>query len=477
MQLRKKTGASLGALLGAVLAAFLLLPITLQATLVAYWHLQDTAKAPVLVVGRVLRVEKGQRNADASRKSQTDIFDMTAELDVLRSFTHAGETIAANRIRVGYPGITPNGSPYPLPILEPGQVLVLPLQENRNPATVVWRMTVESGEGFIVPTAAVLADEGPLPTTGMRFLLREIANALARGTPAEMAGMGRYLAFQDLAHDVSGTPGGLTGDLMPLLESTIGTDRQGWAKVATNIMADHGTPRPTVAELFSDKPQPGNRPFQQSMLLVQAALRKLGQSPETDALLIRTWIADAPWHAWGSGMSLVEYAKNPVTTETMRKALNDDASGSSSIAWTLVRNGNRDLIPEALARALKVADRPAGDPAELQSAAMLLHDYGSEQDLDRVVALVRKYQTVNRDFYMGLWQSAAVPRVLAVALSDRTIVPHSSTDGFRVCDYALADLEGASGQNFGSRAATTVAQRDGAIARAQAWLKSQGITN
>ena len=77
-------------------------------------------------------------------------------------------------------------------------------------------------------------------------------------------------------------------------------------------------------------------------------------------------------HAWGSANSLIEFVANPVTTETLRMALQNDVTGSSYIAWTLVRNGNRDVLPEALARALKVVDRPAGgDFTDLQGAAAL----------------------------------------------------------------------------------------------------------
>lgn len=211
--------------------------------------------------------------------------------------------------------------------------------------------------------------------------------------------------------------------------------------------------------------------------MARAALGKLGQTPETDALLIRTWIGNAPSEAWGAATSLVEFAKNPVTTETLRAALRNDVVGSAQIALFVARNGNREILADALARALRVADRPADGSPEVQSAGMLLSQFGSDQDLRRVAELVRKHQTLDRGFYMNLWQSVAVPRVLAVVLQDRNEVTGRNPDHLRVCDYALSNLESATGQQFGSGAATAVAQRDEAIARAQAWLKSQGITN
>jgi hypothetical protein len=121
---------------------------------------------------------------------------------------------------------------------------------------------------------------------------------------------------------------------MPLLEAAIGDNRQQWADVAASLHAARGIPRPTVAELFSTKPetQPKAGPLQGNLLLLQAALRKLQSSPETDDLLIGTWIANAPFNAWGSANSLVEYTGNPVTTETLRQALRNDLRGSSYIA-------------------------------------------------------------------------------------------------------------------------------------------------
>ena len=103
-------------------------------------------------------------------------------------------------------------------------------------------------------------------------------------------------------------------------------------------------------------------------------------------LLIRTWIgAIGPFHAWGAADSLIEYADNSITTETLRQALRDDLRGSSGIALVLANHGNKTILPDALARALKVADRSEdADFNDLQSAAALLRDYGSDRDLTQL---------------------------------------------------------------------------------------------
>ncbi len=448
-------------------AAMLLPAVVVQARLSFPWPFSDEAKAPVLVVGRVVSVRNDGRDEAASAKASSgnvkrDIIAMSAEVEVLRSYTHGGETIAANRIRVRFLDEPAAGFDAAPRLFEPGQVVAIPLQENARPESL-WRLTADSGIDLLIPVAASLKEDETPPATARLFLLREIANSLGRGTQSEAVRTGGYLARQD------GLPGdqGMAAELMTFLEPMIGADRQGWANVLTDLLAGKGIPRPTVADLFSNN----IRPQQESMILARAALGKLGQSPATNALLIRTWIGNAPAEAWGAAGSLAEYATNPVTTETLRAALRNDVAGSAQIALSVARNGNRDILADALARALRVADRPAEGVSELQSAGMLLGEFGSEQDLRRAVELVRKYQTLDRNWYSEMWQTVGMSkggsRVLAVVLRDRDSVGGNNPDNLRVCDFALEDLERLTGQKFGVG--------DSAIARAQAWLRSQGI--
>ncbi|PYT22457.1 MAG: hypothetical protein DMG57_35210 [Acidobacteria bacterium] len=397
--------------------------------------MKETATAPVIVVGRVLAVQKKERVPDGSLPwkatdgpwrerlwRQKPLFDrflvsndlhpgswrgetlaMTAEIQVLRSCTGSGEPIAVNRLQMHFlaygPSVTRtvNSYPPPLPHLETGQVLIFPFQENKNSASDLWQLTADSGADLTIPARAETTDSGPAPATARAFLVHEIANSLSQGTPREVSAVAGYLAgqYEDL-----------TGELMPLLEHAIGDERPQWAEVATNLLAAQGIPRPGVADLLSAKAEPRDWPGRQSLFLAQAALQKLKASPETDTLLIKTWIAEAPLHAWGSANSLLEYADNPVTTETLRQALQNDVAGSSYIAWTLANTGHRATLSEALARALKVADRPDTDLTDLQGAAALLRDHGSDQQLKQLAGLVRKYQTADRNFYHVLWQYA-----------------------------------------------------------------------
>lgn len=457
------------------LSLLVCMAIGVDAGFIKVWQLKETATAPVLVVGRVIGVQRGERVRDGSLSWKAETLSMTAEVEVLRSYTGSGER-AGNRLHVHFlaygPSVTAftNGYPPPLPNLEPGQVLILPLQQNKSPASELWRLTADSGADLTIPAQAEMTDSG-LPQANARvFIVCEISNALSRGTPREVSAISRYLSGQ---HE------DLTGEIMTLLEPAIGEDRQRWAEVATNLLASQGIPRPSVADLLSSKAEPKDWPGRQSLFLAGAALRKLNASPETDALLIKSWIGEAPLNAWGSANSLIQYAANPVTTETLREALQNDLSGSSYIAWTLVRNGDRDVLPQAMARALKVVDRPAvGDFTDLQGAAALLRDYGSDRDLEQLAGLVRKYQIRDEKFYRVLWQyatEAGNPReapVLAVVLHDRR--PVSSE--LRYCDLAVGVLEKAVRQNFGA-GAKTIKERDEAVSRAVAWVKSQGLVN
>jgi hypothetical protein len=455
-----------------ILAAILCTPVHAAARPEHPWQLDELAKAPALVVGRILAVQKGGLTRDKAFWWSSESRDMNADIRVLRAHTASGAPLPFDTIKVHFLGCnegSTSAEPGPLlPEIKPGEVQVLPLRENKNPASQPWELLAEEGPGLTIPAREdMLFSESP--TTARGFLLREIANVLARGTPEEVTAVGRYLSNQFLD---------LTPGLMAYMEPAIGDDRKRWAEIAGSILATTGVPRPSTKELFSDKDVPEKRDWQRGFLIARAALRKLGPSPETDDLLIKTLIEDAPLHAWGSATTLLEFADNPVANETLRRALQDDLPGSSYIAWTFAHAGHQGALKEGLVRALKVADRPTTDYTELQGAAMLLRDFGSDQQLDQLAGLVRKYQTQDRRFYNLLWQwgtesdNPRAARVLAVVLRDQQI----AFDETRVCDFALGVLERATGQRFGS-GGKTLAERDAAVARALAWIKSQGISD
>jgi len=458
----------------AVLVVLAAIPAGVEGGPIQFWQLKEAAAAPLLVVGRVLSVQKGEPVPEGSMPWTAETLAMTAEIQVLRSYPDAMEPAVPERLRVRFfaygPSVTQfvNGYPPPLPSLEPGRVLILPLQENKHPSLEPWQLIADSGVSLTIPARAEMQESEHPPASARVFLLREVANALDSGTPAEVSAVAGYLDKQE--ED-------LTGELMALIGPAIGDDRDRWAEVATNLLAAEGIPRPSVADLLSGKAELKKWPGRQNVSLAQAALEKLKASRDTDTLLIKTWIAEAPLHAWGSANSLLEYSDNAVTNETLRRALRDDVAGTSYIAWTLARNGDHDILADALARALKVVDRPDAEFSDLQGAAALLEEFGNNEQLTQLANVVRKYQTQDEKFYSLLWQDATgndnprSARVLAVVLRDRRIV----FGEFRYCDLAVGALERAIGQKFGA-GADTQQERDAAVSGALAWLASQGIS-
>ena len=450
-------------------------PVSVEAGFIKIWQFKETAAAPVLVVARVISVQKGERMPEGSLPWKAETLAMTAEIQVLRFYPGSPDLVVPDGLKVHFltygPSVTMfiNGYPPPLPRIESGHVLIFPLQENKNPSSDPWQLIADSGADMTIPARAEIAASDVPPATGRNFLAREMANMFSRGAPRDVSMAAGYLGsqYEDL-----------TAELMPLLDAAIGNDRERWAEVAANLFAAQPTPRPSVADLLATKLQPNDWPGRQSLLLAQAALQKLKASPDTNALLIQTWIAEAPFHAWGSANSLLEYGDNPITTETLRQALRDDLAASSHIAWTLVRNGHQSALPEALARALKVVDRPDTGRSDIEGAAALLRDYGTDEQLKRLASLVRKYQTTNQKFYSLLWQYATESgnplreaRVLAVVLRDHRVVHNE----IRYCDLAVGTLDRA-GQHFGA-CGKTMTERDEAVSRALAWLESQRVSN
>jgi hypothetical protein len=330
----------------------------------------------------------------------------------------------------------------------------------------------DSGAGLTIPVRAEIAAAEHPAATARVFVDRENANTLSQGTPAEVYAIAQYLASQ---HD------DLTARLMPLLTQAIGGDREHWASVAAGLVAADGTPRPKVADLLSGTLDLKQWSARDGVLLRQAALQKL-KAPANDdrepaeSLLIKSWVAAAPLNPWGAANSLLEFGSHPVTTEALRQALRDDVPGTSYIAWTLARNDHRATLPDAIARALKVVDRPGAGLTDLQGAAALLRDFGNDEQLRQLATIVRKYQTRDEKFYASLWQYASESenprdaRVLAVVLRDRRV----ASGELRYCDFAVGALQLAVGQNF--HAGESLSERDAAVSRALAWLATQGIS-
>src|ERR1700733_11101954 len=117
-----------------VLALLVSMPFCVEAGFIKVWQINETASAPVLVVGRIVNVRKGELVPEGTLPWKAETLAMTAEIQVLRSYSHSGEPLAVDRIQVRYlaygPSVTSftNGYPPPLPQFELGQTRILPLR-------------------------------------------------------------------------------------------------------------------------------------------------------------------------------------------------------------------------------------------------------------------------------------------------------------------------------------------------------------
>lgn len=445
-----------------VLAA-LLLPAALNAGFVRTWKLSEIAAAPVLVAGRIVRVDKGMHVPPDYLAWGQETLYMTAEVEVLRSYP-AGAT--SGRIRVNFLAYGPsltiviNAWPPPLPQFEPGAVRILPLR-----ASQPWRLIADSGLDLIVPATA--SAPGGQPRNAREFLINEIANTFGHGSSADVAKIAGFVTSQ--GEDLS-------KELMPPLERAIAGDQGRWVSVAANLAAAFWMPRPKVSDLLAGRPSEAEREKHPQFSLVAAVLRRISAIPGVEGQLIQNWITNAPHHVSGSGACLLEFGSRSEITQQLRAALRDDLEGTSYIASMLVQNGYRSVLPEALQRARRVADRPNALFDDLLAAANLLRDFGSEHDLKELAAIVRRHQSTGDAVYTPLWQAATgngSPRevyVLAVVLRDQRV----TRGEWRSCDAALPVLEKAVNQKFGANAETRE-ERDHAIARALAWLRAHGV--
>jgi len=162
--------------------------------------LKETASAPVLVTARILEVRRNERVPEDQLSWKAETWSMTADVEVLRSFTSSGVPLASGLLHVHFLAYGPsgtmsvNGYPPPLPQIKAGEIRILPLRDNVNPASEPWQLMADSGADITIPVRADAETEPAPSLTARQFLIREFANTLGRGTPAEVAALSGYLS-------------------------------------------------------------------------------------------------------------------------------------------------------------------------------------------------------------------------------------------------------------------------------------------
>jgi len=312
-----------------------------------------------------------------------------------------------------------------------------------------------------VPAIALAPQTHHAVHNGRAFVLSELANTLANGSPAN-----RYAATVFL-REWGTWPDGFR----EMLEESVGSSDDRWLEVACALLASRGIPHDaTVAEIMATPDLPGA--FHQGLAL---ALRK-GASRDYPDRLIRRLLLNMPSYEWGASNTLVEFKDSPLVVRELTASLIADPSESIYPAWVLIRNGQHAFLQTALGAAVKlVSDSDQATwVGNLQASVSLLRDYGTDRQFDIIPTTLRRLKTANERKYRQLYSSVNYMhskrelRVAAVVIDDYR--PIFGT--FRFCDSAASTVQKFSGEDFGIKREMTSEDRNRAVARATAWLNS-----
>ncbi len=422
--------------------------------------------APVLVTGWVTAIEHGPLLRVPSLSTNRDLIESTAVVEVLRSRSISEGLLAPEphqTIRIRFYS-HPNGGGGvmfgpSLPSIELDELHVFPLRASNG----LWRLSRDRGSQLTVRATAESLNQPNDIKDSRDYLLTEIAGVLAQGTAAEVVDIAR-----SLQSFLSGTAAETTPEIYAQLDAAVGDDLERWASIA--VLYSFGQP------IFTDSAT--GKVILPETRIVERATQRLSRSPQGVRLLATALLDNMPLFPGRRG-PVLNLASEPILIAGLRNGLNEDVPGSSPLAYTLVQAGHDELLPEALGRALRVADSPESHYNDITAAGNTVRDFGDERHLRAYAALVRKYQAGNPEHYRSLWQRATGPDtrtsayVLAVVLEDRRV----AFRGIRRCDQAVGYLERAPGEDFGSNPEGPIPARDQAIERAFTWLRTHGIVD
>jgi hypothetical protein len=438
---------------------------TAYAGLIRSWSISELGQAPVLAVCTVEDIAQREPVAPGTVKWAGSYRWHEATLRVER--VHSKLPLAparGDRITVRYIGYGDtrggvNGSPN-WPTFEKSQRAVFPLEPSKERPDR-WVLFAAEGMNVTVPATGKEWRSEDSPITPHDFIVSELINALANGSSTEQFAASNYM-------------GGLYAvptEAHRLLDAAIGNDEERWLAVAVSLVSSLGIPRPSLAEMMSDAVEKNF--LRRPMLAVLADALQKGAKREFPDRLITKLVDDASVHAWGSATTLVEFKDSPVLSARLGDALDWNRRGAVTIAWSLVRNGQRSLLRQSLAAAQKLVMNPGPvNMSELQAASGLVRDYGDDAQFGALVATLRRLKTADVEQYRKLFGSAAYSdnqreiQLAAVLLDD-------TREGFppmRYCDVAASTLQRLSGKEFGIGQHMTRADWDRAVGRARDWL-------
>lgn len=445
-----------------------LLAVTAHAGFIKSWSIGELEQAPVLAVCSVEDVARREPVAPGTVRWSGSYRWHEAALRVERIHSKLalapapGDRIIVRYVSFGDLAGGISGSPI-WPIFEKGQRAIFPLSPFKEHSDR-WSLFADEGINVTVPAIEKEWHRAGAPAKPREFIVTELINALANGSPAKQYAASNYMRERPA----------FPSEAQRLLDAAIGNDEEHWLGVAAAIVCSLGIPRPSFAEIMSSAnyEDPRRGPI---LALLAHALEKSAKREFPDRLIIKL-VDDAPAHAWGSAVALVQFKDSPVLIGRLRRALSRNQKGAVTIAQYLVNNEQRSMLPEALAAAQKLVTNPGPvDMSELQAASGLIRDYGDDVQFGTLVATLRRLKTADVEQYRKLFRSVAYSKnkreiALAAVLIDDT------REGFppmRYCDVAAANLQRMSGQDFGVVQNMTRSDWDRAVSRARDWLARQ----
>ena len=227
---------------------------------------------------------------------------------------------------------------------------------------------------------------------------------------------------------------------MKLLRSklTAGDDR--WFTISAALLSIMGVPRTPAADLRAGKDLNGGDFFSGS--LITALLQTIGPSQTAKDGLIHHLLLNADIASWGVGVTVSEFAREPSLVRELRSMLKGRSPGALSVAYSILRAGQRDVLEDAAALSFYYLSVQGAPPPEFPAACRVIRDFGSDEQFNRLIGEIRRTQYQDQHRYDELWRSVILVyqdrerTVLKILLKDnRAYLPH-----LRYSDIARSEL-------------------------------------
>jgi len=356
------------------------------------------------------------------------------ELVVLRSFP-ASAMKADEHIQLDFETLPAGNSGMNGPdvaYFEEGTILIVPLKSNPRPAADAWRLFADVGGGIVIPAIEKKPASLDNARNGREYLLHEIASALGSGSREEVLKEASYLSGQKTNE--------FANDLMQLLTPTVNGDTERWALISTSLVSSLGVPRPTIRDFNASEYGTNLGGWKGS--LAEVSVQKTLNSKGGKENLIHQTLDISDLGAWGTGVTLQEFAQESNLVRELDAMLESRRRGALYIAYDMLKAGQNKIRATAMEAALAYVNDLSKNHSEIQAACWVIRDFGTEAQFGQLVSAIRKYQFNEPKWYDELWRNTIWSDnnrelvVLEILLSDQRKYDKSQ----RYSDIARGEL-------------------------------------